>query len=96
LQSVGVFVLCVGLLFIALQATAPRARSSRNISRQIPKCFELEDKDKVRLLGSQNTVVSFQITTGSEGAQTLFSLGMLQAYGFNQHEAANMFQVLGY
>lgn len=59
------------------------------------QCFPLDDKDRVRLLGSQNTLVHRPIATSSEWAQTLFDLGLLALAGFNQLEATGMFEVGG-
>jgi hypothetical protein len=95
LQTLFVIVCCCAGLFWALQLTAPRARSaSRPLGQQQQlRCFPLDDKDKVKLLGPQNDLAALPIGTASAGAQTLFNLGLLQLYGFNQHEATIMFQV---
>lgn len=79
---------------LTLQWTSPANRTSK-YARQPPKCFPMDDKDKVKLIGSQNQVVHHAIATQDPSAQTLFDLGLLQAWGFNQLEAANFFQVRG-
>jgi hypothetical protein len=57
------------------------------------KCYELDDQDRVKLLGAQNKVVNHTIATSNSWAQVLFNLGLLAAHGFSQLEATSMFQV---
>ncbi|KAF6261103.1 hypothetical protein COO60DRAFT_1699955 [Scenedesmus sp. NREL 46B-D3] len=58
----------------------------------MPKCFPLDDKDTVKLLGGQNRLAHRPMATSSEWGQVLFDLGLLALAGFNQLEATSRFQ----
>ncbi len=72
---------CILLLFWALSRTAPSYFSAQQAPNTPLQCKALDDAGKARILGSQNQVVYHAIATHSQDAQTLFSLGLLHAYG---------------
>ncbi|WIA40430.1 hypothetical protein OEZ86_013787 [Tetradesmus obliquus] len=90
-QVAVLVVLSVAMLWAVLGYVHPRNRAAKSFSNHMPKCFPLDDRDAVKLLGSQNSLAHRAIATGSEYAQTLFDLGLLALAGFNQGEAASMF-----
>jgi hypothetical protein len=53
----------------------------------------MSDTERVKLLGSQNSVVHRPIAAASAGAQALFDLGLMQAWGFERGGAAENFEV---
>ncbi|KAI8463443.1 MAG: hypothetical protein J3K34DRAFT_526977 [Monoraphidium minutum] len=95
-QVLALSAAAVALLLLALRFTTPRGRAGparRGGGRGgAPKCFALSDTDRVKLVGSQNAAAQRPVATGSEGAQVLFNLGLLQAWGFERVEAAVNFQ----
>eukprot|EP00878_Enallax_costatus_P014401 GHUV01015061.1.p1 GENE.GHUV01015061.1~~GHUV01015061.1.p1 ORF type:complete len:401 (+),score=88.02 GHUV01015061.1:159-1361(+) len=90
-QVASLVCLSLGMLYVAFNFTRSGGKS-QSLTNSLPKCFPLDDKDTIRMLGSQNTSVDHKIATSSEWAQTFFNLGLLQLHGFNQIEATNMFE----
>jgi len=73
------------LLYAAFSWSHPRLRAATSASKMHShKCYEMDDKDRVKLLGAQNQVVNHTIATSNAWALDLFNLGLLAAHGFNQ------------
>eukprot|EP00879_Flechtneria_rotunda_P024619 GHRR01026117.1.p1 GENE.GHRR01026117.1~~GHRR01026117.1.p1 ORF type:complete len:671 (+),score=198.53 GHRR01026117.1:633-2645(+) len=91
-QIAALVALGMTVLYLTLSWSTPGIGPGGSVNSRLPTCFPLEDKDKVRLLGSQNRLVHHKVATNNAWAQTFFNLGLLALHGFNQLEATNMFQ----
>ncbi|KAF8055909.1 hypothetical protein HT031_006548 [Scenedesmus sp. PABB004] len=92
-QLAALLLASVALLGVALRLTSPRARAAASLGRGPPRCFALDDEERVKLLGAANRAVNRSIATSSPGAAgVLFNLGLLALHSFNQLEATTMFQ----
>ena len=56
-----------------------------------PRCRALSDAERVKVLAPSNAAAHRRVATASKGAQALFDLGLLQAWGFERAEAAANF-----
>jgi hypothetical protein len=97
-QVVALAAAAVGVLFATLHYAAPRAREARQSRAATapgggPRCYPMTDVERVKLMGRQNTAVHRAVKTASPGAQALFNLGLMHAWGFERGGAADNFEV---